>query len=177
MIQKLATAPATSPTTGTRPMIGSRPNRRPPVPGTTMRSSKIRVMWAIRRSAAASRAVRDGSIRVTVPDSGDPAARGSASREPADTLEVGAEGVAVADPTPLVAGQEPLLALLRRPVRPRFGGDLTLDAVVADRRRCVERLSDIRLGQLAQEPGAFGIARPHTRQAVRHELDADCAAL
>jgi hypothetical protein len=66
-------------------------------------------------------------------------------------------------------------------VGPRLGRhlalDALLDAVVADRRRGVERLPDVVLGELAEEPGALGVARPHAREAVGHELDADRAAL
>ena len=47
-----------------------------------------------------------------------------------------------------------------------------LDAVVADRRRRVEGVDDVGLGELGQEPGLHRVARPHPGEAVRLQLEA-----
>ena len=69
-------------------------------------------------------------------------------RREAERSDVAAERVAGGRVAAVVAGPEPLLALLRRSVRPRIGVDLALgrllDPVVADRRRGVEGVRDLR---------------------------------
>src|SRR2546422_4660905 len=74
-----------------------------------------------------------------------------------------------------VAGLEPLLALRCRSVRPLLGHDTTLrlllDAIVADGRRGVERLRDLRVRGLYEVSGVGGVLRPDPRKAVGLELE------
>src|SRR2546430_12163959 len=50
---------------------------------------------------------------------------------------------------------------------------LLLNAIVADRGRRVERLRDLRVGGRLEVARVRGMPRPHAREAVGLELDAD----
>ena len=87
------------------------------------------------------------------------------------------EGVAALDVARPVAGGEPLLALLRRPVGEALGVDpplrLLLDPVVADGSGGVLGLGDVVLGEL--DPvlrGGVGEVGPDPGVAVRLQLQA-----
>ena len=66
-------------------------------------------------------------------------------------------------------------------MRPRLGRDaaleLPLDAVVADRGRCVETIGDVRSGQFGEVAGVDGVARPDAGVAICLELGAYGAPL
>src|SRR5215208_1049489 len=96
-------------------------------------------------------------------------------------LERRAERVARGRLAALVADGEPVLALARRSVRPRFGIDPALcpglDPVVADRGGGVQAVGDVVLGQVGQEAGLRRVIRPDPREAVGLELRAHRASL
>src|SRR5260221_4871957 len=87
-----------------------------------------------------------------------------------------AEGVAPGWSAGPVAEAEPLLALGRRAVGPRFGRDpaleLFLDPVVADSRGSIESIGNLGIRNRFQVAGGDGVRRPDTRVAVRLELHA-----
>src|SRR5919204_6473530 len=76
-----------------------------------------------------------------------------------------------------ITGPEPLLALRRGSVRPFLRHDvalrLALDTVVAHRRRGVERLRDLGVRRLLEEPRVRGVTRPDSGEAIRLELRPD----
>src|SRR5688572_29491098 len=87
-------------------------------------------------------------------------------------------GVTSGEVAALVALTEPLLALLGRAVGPRLGIHSplrTLDAVVADRRGGIQAVGNVRRGELADVASLNRVVRPHARQAVGLQLDADGA--
>src|SRR5215208_1458938 len=96
-------------------------------------------------------------------------------------LERRAERVARGRLAALVADGEPVLALARRSVRPRFGIDPALcpglDPVVADRGGGVQAVGDVVLGQVGQEAGLRRVIRPDSGEAVGLKLGADGASL
>src|SRR6187397_2988331 len=98
-----------------------------------------------------------------------------------DASDLAGEGIAPRRVAALVAGREPLLALLRRAVRPRVGIDLALrrllDAVVTDRRSRVEGVRDLGVGDLLEITGGCCVVGPDTGEAVGLELGPDRAAL
>src|SRR3954469_7708667 len=80
------------------------------------------------------------------------------------------EGVALRRLAGLVALREPPPALLGRAVRPCLGVDLSLrpllDAVVSDCTGGVDPAVDVRLGQVFDQAGLDGVARPDACVAV-----------
>src|SRR6476620_5960854 len=102
-------------------------------------------------------------------------------RGDAPASDLTGEGVAPRGVAALIAGREPLLALLRRAVRPRVGVHLALrrllDAVVTDRSGCVERVRDLGVGDLLEITGGCCVVGPDAGEAVGLELGADGAAL
>src|SRR5262245_25555961 len=90
-------------------------------------------------------------------------------------LDRAGERIAGIRVTGLVAGAEPVDALLRRAVRPRLRVDLPsssfLDPVVTDRGGRVERLVNVGLAErLGVKAGLDCVLSPHTRIAVRLQL-------
>src|SRR4051812_42743365 len=88
-------------------------------------------------------------------------------------LERALERVAVLRRAALEAGAEPLLPLDGRAVRPGLGVHLPLrlllDAVVADGGGGVERVGDVRLRHVLDQPRLDGVVRPDAGVAVRLE--------
>src|SRR5581483_4991373 len=96
-------------------------------------------------------------------------------------LDPAGESVAGVWVAGLVAGREPVLALLGGAVRPLLGPhaalELLLEAVVADGGRGVERVGDVRVGRRREVASFCCVARPDAGVAVGLQLDAHAAAL